>query len=504
MENSVTESPETVPLSFANATIRKFETPVLHDIDWTVGAGEQWMVTGGNGSGKTTLLETIAGKWALSRGKLLKKGVVEFVASDFTFNRIIRASAQYYQQRYYSQDAEIAPTVREVLTGRLKPVGTVREDSVVLPPSSVTEEQLTSVADLLALHHLLDHPFVTLSNGETRRMLLALSLFRSPDILLLDFPFIGLDVRSREVLNHALSELAARGVCVILSTSPADIPPFVTHVLELDKGRVGWQGTVSDFRLKKSNLVGKTDVPLDLLRRLGEPRSEDFDYVCRLRNVSVVYDGRAVLDKVSWSVAKGEKWALSGPNGSGKSTLLSILTADHPQRFANDYDIFGAFRGGRNKSIWDIKRRIGHVSPELHLYFPVNTTVFKAIASGFFDATGVYFTRLTEAQVERVRLVAGILEVEMLLEKDLRYLSRGEQRLVFLARALVKNPPLLILDEPCQGLDVSATERFKSVVDAICASGERTLIYVSHYTYEIPSCVTKFIRLNEGRVEEVS
>jgi molybdate transport system ATP-binding protein len=204
------------------------------------------------------------------------------------------------------------------------------------------------------------------------------------------------------------------------------------------------------------------------------------------------------LDTINWQVKKGEKWALVGPNGSGKSTLLSILTADNPQRFANDYDLFDLKRGGA--SMWDVKSKIGHVSPELHLYFPQETTVFKTIASGFFDATGVYFRKLTEEQIQQTNVVAEWLNVGALLEKPFKNLSKGQQRLVLLARALVKNPPLLILDEPCQGLDFAAVEHFKQVVDTVCDSPERTLIYVSHYQYEIPSCVTRTLRLADGKI----
>ena len=153
--------------------------------------------------------------------------------------------------------------------------------------------------------------------------------------------------------------------------------------------------------------------------------------------------------------------------------------------------------------MWDIKQKIGHVSPELHLYFPVETTVFKAIASGFYDATGVYFKKLDEEKIVRVEQLAELLGVSRMMERPLQKLSKGEQRLVLLARALVKNPPLLILDEPCQGLDIGAVEYFKSVVDSVCGTDERTLIYVSHYPHEIPACVNRYLRLEKGNIAEL-
>ncbi|GAB3177230.1 ATP-binding cassette domain-containing protein [Telluribacter humicola] len=491
--------------SLTDVSVRKYDSPVLHDLRWQVKPGEQWAVVGSNGSGKTTLLETLAGRWATARGTLRRQGTIEFVANDYSFNRIVRAAAQYYQQRFQAYEAEVAPTVREVLTGRLKPIGTVNEQSVNLPEVDIDAARFEQVTQLLHLTSLLDHPFITLSNGETRRMLLARSLLKHPDILLLDHPFVGLDVHSRQVLREALSQLSADGVTIVLATPPSELPDYITHVLELDNGTVSKALPLSEWLSSRTELPATDPVATptqEPIAAFGPPGFTDFDYAFSLRNIRVVYDRQAVLDGVNWDVKKGEKWALSGPNGSGKSTLLSILTADHPQRFANDYDLFDQKRGGKGKSIWDIKQQIGHVSPELHLYFPTDTPVFKTIASGFFDATGVYFRQLVPEQTEQVHRTAQLLGVEDLLNRSFSKLSKGEQRLTLLARALVKNPPLLILDEPCQGLDIAAVEKFKAVVDAVAGSPERTLIYVSHYPHEIPGCVTKTLSLQHGKVVE--
>lgn len=498
-------------LSFENVSVRKYDTPVLFDMSWEVLPGQQWAIVGGNGSGKTTLLETIAGRWATAQGRLRKQGTVEFVANDYSFNRIARAAAQYYQQRFQASEAAIAPTVREVLTEQMKPVGTVDEKSVRLADSQVSEARLLEITGLLQLTPLLDQPFITLSNGETRRMLLARSLVKKPGILLLDYPFVGLDVLSREILREAMAELARRGTSIILATAATEIPDCITHVLALEHGQIKARKTHKEWS-EGLKISSQTDPTASASTRtansivgskiLSTFSHQDFEYAFDLRNIRVVYDGKAVLDDINWRVKKGEKWALTGPNGSGKSTLLSILTADHPQRFANDYDLFDQKRGGKGASIWDIKQKIGHVSPELHLYFPVETTVFKAIASGFYDATGVYFKKMNEEQRRQVEQLADLLGVAHVMDRPLQKLSKGEQRLVLLARALVKNPPLLILDEPCQGLDITAVEHFRAVVDAVCGTDERTLIYVSHYPHEIPTCVDRYLRLQKGKVAE--
>ncbi|MCF0058194.1 ATP-binding cassette domain-containing protein [Dyadobacter sp. CY356] len=497
-------------LSLENVFVKKYEITVLTDLNCKVEKGEHWAIIGPNGSGKTTLLDIIAGKWPVSKGKLSYgfdqpvREIIEFVPNDYSFNRIVSAGAEYYQQRFHAYEAERAPSVRAILTDQLKPVGTVNENSVHLAPSKVNDEQLTKVSALLSITHLLDHPFVTLSNGETRRMLLAKSLLKHPKILLLDHPFSGLDVHSREVLRNALNALSQSGVTIVIATSATEIPPCVTNILELNHGHIEKLSTVDDYQLTSHNVETFPKPDPQKLAKFGEPNFKDFEVAIDLRNIRVKYGEDLILKGIEWKIIKGEKWALSGANGSGKSTLLSIITADNPQRFANDYDLFDKKRGGIGASIWDIKQKIGHVSPELHLYFPKNTTVFKTIASGFFDATGIFFKKLTEIQIERVHEVAELLHVRDLIEKDFSQLSKGEQRLVLLARALVKNPPLLILDEPCQGLDTISIEYFKSVVDAICDTPERTLIYVSHYLNEIPSCVTKFLKLEKGYVVENS
>ena len=491
-------------LSLENISVRKYDSVVLSEVSWNVEAGQNWAITGPNGSGKTILLDVIAGKWPVWKGKIHYndsqpvREFIQLVSNDYSFNRIVSAGAEYYQQRFHAYEAERAPTLRAVLTGQLKPVGTIDDKSVQLAPSKVTAENLERITGLLSLTHLLDHPFVTLSNGETRRMLLARSLLKNPEILLLDNAFSGLDVHSREVLRNALGELSDAGVTIIMATTSTEIPPCITHVMELDTGQVKRTSTIEDFTKQQTISYASPKPNAAKLLHFGEPAFTDFEYALDLRNIHVRYGEEQILKDINWKIQKGQKWALSGANGSGKSTLLSIITADNPQRFANDFDLFDKKRGGVGASIWDIKQRIGHVSPELHLYFPKNTTVFKTIASGFFDATGVFFRKLTDVQIERVHEVAELLHVHELIEKDFSQLSKGQQRMVLLARALVKNPPLLILDEPCQGLDTEAIEYFKSVVDAICESPERTLIYVSHYPHEIPSCVTHFFKLEKG------
>ena len=178
---------------------------------------------------------------------------------------------------------------------------------------------------------------------------------------------------------------------------------------------------------------------------------------------------------------------LKGPNGAGKSTLLSLITADNPQSYSQEIILFGRQRG-TGESIWDIKRNIGYVSPEMHLYFKETGTCFAVVASGIFDLLGVT-RKVNEEQTAQVNETLDLFGLGYLAGRSFHTLSVGEQKMILIARAFVKNPPLLILDEPCQGLDSEQVQVLKDVINSIAASSDMTLIFVSHYDEDVPDCV---------------
>jgi molybdate transport system ATP-binding protein len=223
------------------------------------------------------------------------------------------------------------------------------------------------------------------------------------------------------------------------------------------------------------------------------------DPIVELHNVTVSHGGRSILRDVTWTVRAGERWAAVGPNGSGKTTLLSLLCGDHPQAYSNDVRLFGR-RRGTGESVWDVKRQVGLVSPEFHLYFTEPLTADRAAATGFFDAVVGHPT--TPAQDAAVRGLFEAFGIAHLAGRPFRQLSTGEQRLVLLVRALVKRPPLLILDEPFQGLDADTMQRVRDWLDAHLGA-DQTLLFVSHHEDEIPPSVTRRLRLSEGNVVEV-
>jgi molybdate transport system ATP-binding protein len=319
------------------------------------------------------------------------------------------------------------------------------------------------------------------------------SVLRDPDWLILDNPFLGLDVEGREILANCLEKLRENSISFILINSPAALPACVNRVIYLENGRAAWDGPVSAYESfrKVDKFIFNQTVMDDLIA--SAQVFEAFQQAVHLRNVTIQYGEKVILSDITWEVRSGDRWALSGPNGAGKSTLLSLITADNPQAYSQDIILFDRKRG-TGESIWDIKKRIGYVSPELHVYFREPANVFNVVGSGLFDTLGVY-KKISEDQHQRIDLCLGVFGISHLADRMFQQISTGEQRMVLLARALVKNPPLLILDEPCQGLDEEQIHRVKEILDYICSNSQTTLIYVSHYASDIPSCVNQHLKL---------
>ena len=324
-------------------------------------------------------------------------------------------------------------------------------------------------------------------------------------VLILDQPFIDLDKGTRTWLQQQFDALKKSGVLLISITSPEEIPASISKVLLLEKGKVKSFEKLETFRkgIALDSIKIKSDLVSPDLQKLLKAEQADTAYesVIEMRNVSVQYGDKIILDKVNWKVMKGERWLLSGPNGAGKSTLLSLITADNPKAYANSIFLFGKKRGS-GESIWDIKKRIGFISPELHLYFNQSSTCFETVASGLYDTIGL-FRQLSDEETELVDQWMEFCRLKDLQQKRLYELSVGEQRAVLLTRALVKNPPLLILDEPCQGLDAERKNEFLELINEVCTKGNKTMVFVSHYENDRPSCISHFIKLENGRVVEI-
>lgn len=315
-----------------------------------------------------------------------------------------------------------------------------------------------------------DRPLVTLSSGELRKYQLRRALESGTKVLVIDNPYIGLDPQARKDLTRQLTELSATTTLVLVLSRVAEIPPFITHVVPVADGQMGEK------------------VPLEAYLDAVLPPA-----VIRMRGVTISYGERMILDALDWTVREGEHWALTGANGSGKSTLLSLICADNPRAYACDIELFGRPRGS-GETIWDIKRNIGYVSPELHRAFQVDAPALDIVASGLFDTEGL-FRHPSEEQYACARRWMAEFGIKDLAEKPFLRLSSGQQRLCLVARAFVKDPRLYVLDEPLHGLDEPQRRRVKALLDRFCGAPGKTLLMVTHYPEEYPACIDHSLTL---------
>lgn len=452
-------------------------------IVWSVKEGEHWAIVGPNGGGKTLLTDILLGKFALKSGEIVcidsagevlpVSSVVKSVAFRDIYG-IIDTQNSYYQQRWNKGDEQDVPVVKGLV-------------------SNADSLWLNTLVEWFGIEELMNKEVNMLSSGELRKFLIVRSLLTKPRILILDNPFIGLDAASRTVLNELLvrlSELDNLQIVLVLS-NPSDIPEMVTDVLSVKDKTICSSLSRQDFmndKLLVEELFPNVEVRiLDSLKN-SEKNDFTFENAAILKNIHIKYGSRTILKDLDWTVKNGDKWALLGVNGSGKSTLLSLICGDNPQAYANDITLFDRKRG-TGESIWDIKKRIGYISPEMYLYYLKNVKCLDVVGSGFFDTIGLY--RKCNSEQEEIALQwMELFRIEHLKDTSFLNISSGEQRLVLLARVFVKNPDLLILDEPLHGLDIINKKRVKEIIEKFCGK-DKSLIYVTHYENEIPDIVDK-------------
>lgn len=460
-----------------NLKIKMQANYILDGTSFSVLSNQHLAIIGDAGSGKTLLAKALAGKIFFEGTIETGNAKIIMVGQHYHFRNLSNTSGFYYQQRYNSSDSDDALTVNDELL-----------------QISNNEVEIDDLLHGLQLYHRKHSPLLHLSSGEHKRFQLIKAFVGKPDILILDNPYAGLDIKSRKNLSFIFQQLSANNTRLIIITQPNEIPDCITHILHLEKGNAEYFEAASFI----SRQVLSTNSYEHYFSNLtiGNKTKSDFSVAVEMKNVCVKYHDQLILNNINWKVSRGEKWLIKGSNGAGKSTLLSLITGDNPQAYANDIVLFDR-RRGTGESIWDIKKNIGYVSPELHWYFETNITCFQTIGSGFFDTIGLY-KKLNGEQQNKIHEWLYYFNINHLADKLLSSVSAGNQRLILLARALVKDPSLLILDEPCQGLDDHQKSGFVQLIDDICANGDTTLIYVSHYDDEIPHCVNNVLHLEKG------
>lgn len=509
-------------------------------IDFQLNQGEQIAIVGNNGSGKTRLVDVLTGKCALmptnevkydfapSKAKMVSDNIKYL---SFRDSYGTNEGVYYHQQRWNQNDIDETPLVSDLLADsfRIAEEGLkrksvydkflVREETPEQEAARLEEEEADRRAmhielekvrshlyDIFHLDQLLDKHVILLSSGELRKFQLTKTLLTNPRVLIMDNPFIGLDVEARGQLSEFLTLLVREtNVSVILVLSKTDdIPDFITHVVPVKQMNVQAKMTLQDYRdsrqpapermLAEDKAQAILSLPYANDTEMAEPGTRQ---VIDFRKVNIRYGNRTILRDLSFTVMNGEHWALSGENGAGKSTLLSIVCADNPQSYANDIILFGHQRG-KGESIWDIKRHIGYISPEMHRAFLKDMPAVDIVASGLSDVSGLYRKPQPE-QRAACEFWLDIFGIKHLADTTFLKLSSGEQRLVLLARAFVKDPALLILDEPLHGLDLLNRRLVKDVIETFCQRAGKTMIMVTHYQEELPANIDHRIFLKKQK-----
>jgi molybdate transport system ATP-binding protein len=349
------------------------------------------------------------------------------------------------------------------------------------------------VASLLGIEDILDRPFKAVSTGEARKTLIARALLRDPELLILETPFSGLDIASRRDIHTLIERLMDRGVQILLFDFFSDqLPAGIDHLVYFHGGRIRLEGGRGEI-VSSREWARLTKTAVNLPRSL--PDSFRYDHLdsslpfVRAVDLDVAYEGRTIFRGLDWTFRPGEHWRISGPNGCGKSTLLGMISGDNPKAYGKDLTLFGVKRGS-GESIWDIKRHYGIVSSALHRDYRAPGSILAVIVSGFYDTIGLYDTP-TSGQCRAAREWLKLLGLSDREKIPFKSLTFGEQRLVLIVRAMVKLPLILLLDEPCLGLDNNARAQVMALVDYIAANSRTHILFVAHDDTDELSCLNR-------------
>lgn len=479
-------------ISFTDAVFALDEERTVTLGSLTISPSDLIVLIGGNGSGKTSVAK------ALNAEIPLKSGV-----APTNYHSVLVSFEK--QMELFEADYEMRNSDC-----------TTPEEEIGITPNLIfkddDKETISQLVQGLGLEKLLDKPIRLLSGGEGRKVLIAHALASKPNLIIFDTPFDALDVETRAELLRLINQIHTeyQTPTVLIVNRPNEIPDSLTEMGIIQDCAITKLASRAEIEADEDAkaLLGVASIPNITLPNVPAKfriKEIEGDEVVSLKNVTVAYQ-RVVLDRLNFTVKKGQQWHIMGPNGAGKSTLLSMITGDNPLVYANDVTVFG-FKRGSGESIWDIKKYYGVVSGALHLDYRVNGPAINVVLSGFYDSIGLY-QKPSDDEINTARKwlrLAGLLHKEHAAFKSLSF---GQQRLLLIIRALVKNPPLLILDEPLQGLDGYARALVKSFISYVMKNGKTSILFVSHHEEDLPDGFTNrlsFVKDGDNfKVEQIS
>ncbi len=457
--------------------------PALRDINWSLETGQQWACLGPNGAGKTSLGNVISRQATHYSGNIIRSQTLDDKGVAYVC----------FEQAKALCDRDRKLDDSETRADASDPGTLVRD---IILDGRDADGKFESWTRRLNILHILDRGLRFISTGEMRKTLLIKAILSDPALLILDSPLDGLDRASQDEMRQIIDELLASPMSVLLlCRQMEDVPPAVTHVLVLENGEHHASGP-REAILQQASVQELMLPPAPPLAQLPPPAARDYDLpasgpLLQLRGVSVRYGDHEVLRDVDWVFDRGQHCCVSGPNGCGKTTLLSLVTGDNHKAYGQDITLFG-IRRGSGESVWDIKQKYGQLDTQLHLNFARGMRVVEVVVSGFFDTIGLY-DDWGDRQRDTARRWLSALGLGDYARESFDALSFGLQRMVLLARAMVKSPVILMLDEPTLGLDGHHRRLILRAIDHIVANSDTQIIFVSHSAGDKPTCINQHL-----------
>ncbi len=443
----------------------------IHNLNWHVNQGEHWLLIGANGAGKSALTAVLAGEAKpISGARHCSIASVALVSSD--------AQKQLISQQLATGEDSVVKQLIVNSTGYNTQLG----------------QRLITALDA---EKLLARRFSDLSTGETRKLLLIKALSCGARLVVLDEPFDGLDSDASAALRTLLMQLSEYISFVFVLNRVAEIPAYITHYGYVNQRQL--QHTLAqpnaEQRADLLKLLHLKQTSLVIPRRDSAQTTGLFsaEVLVKLKQAKVSYNAVTVFQQLDWTIKQHQHWQLSGNNGSGKTCLLSLITGDNPQCYNNDIEVFG-FKRGSGESIWDIKQHIGLVSNALHMQYRVSISALNTIISGFYDSIGLYQSA-THSQQTLAKQWLALIGLSDKQHTSFTQLSYGDQRMLLIVRAMVKHPTLLILDEPCLGLDEANRQRVLLLIEKMCAANSSTVIYVNHHAADKINGINNYLTM---------
>ena len=456
--------------------IVNFEHDKLAIKQWQLLENENWCVLGRNGSGKQYFNQLLI-------GELLPTSCEQLALPPNDKVAIISFEAQ--QDIYEAVLEKVSPDYADINQAMIKAKNFLPENKWHDP--LVTE---------FGLSQRLDASYLQLSTGESRKLLILQAIFQGVDLLVCDNPFDSLDIASCTALSSAFARLSQAGITIVLLLSNRqDIPPWFDNIAFIERGQFSVLGNLTDdstkHQLDALLTPAADDIPWpDTVQQLADYQHT---FLVELIQCTVRYGGVSVFEDINVTIKPLQHTLITGANGSGKSTLMQLITGDCPQCYSNNIHVLG-YKRGSGESIWELKAQMGIVSAELHRQYRVSVDLLTVILSGFYDSIGLY----QAATQKQLTIAAQWLDkIGLFAQRHqlFQQLSYGEQRLVLIARALVKSPYLLILDEPTQGLDELNRHRVLNFLEHLATQKHSTMLLVSHRQDELLSIFEQHIKL---------